>query len=128
MDETWRIGQIVPPPLPSPTRPSNKGDKVGLDFASYLEEEKERQNPPISFSRHAEERLIERGIKLSPELTHRLEKAVTKAGEKGSKETLVIVDDLFFVVSVKNRMVITALEKAQAKENLFTHIDSAVLY
>jgi len=36
------------------------------------------------------------------------------------------MDDTAMVVSVKNRTVITALAKDQARENVFTNIDSAV--
>jgi len=34
---------------------------------------------------------------------------------------------LAMVVSVKNRTVITALDEASAKENIFTNIDSAAI-
>jgi flagellar operon protein len=38
-----------------------------------------------------------------------------------------MVDDVALVVSIKNRTVITAVDKASLKENVFTNIDSAVV-
>ncbi|MCX7937509.1 MAG: hypothetical protein N2971_07375 [Chlorobi bacterium] len=35
--------------------------------------------------------------------------------------------DLVFIISIKNRTVITALKADQAQENIFTNIDAAVL-
>jgi flagellar operon protein len=38
-----------------------------------------------------------------------------------------MMDDNAMVVSVKNRTVITALTTEQARDNVFTNIDSAVI-
>ncbi len=38
-----------------------------------------------------------------------------------------MVDDTAFVVSVKNRVVITAVDREGMKNQVFTNIDSAVL-
>lgn len=124
MEGNWRIGRDMPSTLPSVQPPGGKAKRE--DFAALLSEEENRLKP-VSFSRHAEERMRERRIALTPEMLQRLEKGVSRAGEKGAKETLVILDHLFFVVSVTNKTVITAMDKGEAKENLFTQIDSAVL-
>ncbi len=57
----------------------------------------------------------------------RLEAAVEKAGQKGGKESLILLDDLAFVVSVKNRTVITAVGADRMADNVFTNIDSVVI-
>jgi flagellar operon protein len=88
----------------------------------YLPEDK-----PVTFSAHAVERLKQRNIILNKEDLNRLGQAVEKAAAKGAKETLVLSSDLALVVSVKNRTVITAMDKNQAQEHVFTNIDSAVL-
>ena len=46
---------------------------------------------------------------------------------KGSKESLILLRDLALVVSVNNRTVITAIDKARQKERVFTNIDSTVI-
>ncbi|MCW2950781.1 MAG: flagellar operon protein of unknown function [Thermoleophilia bacterium] len=86
-----------------------------------------RPGSSIAWSAHATARLRQRGIELSDAQHARLETAVDKAAAKGSKDALVLLDDTAMVVSVKNRTVITALGTSQAKENVFTNIDSAVI-
>ncbi len=81
----------------------------------------------LKFSSHAIERIQSRGIKLDPNDMKRLNDAVDKALLKGSKDTLVIMGENAFVVSAKNKTVITAMDKNQMKENVFTNIDSTIL-
>jgi flagellar operon protein len=81
----------------------------------------------IRWSAHATARLRQRGIEFTPEQHLRLETAVDKAVAKGAKDSLVLLDDAALVVSAQNRTVITALGMHQAKENVFTNIDSAVI-
>jgi flagellar operon protein len=81
----------------------------------------------LTWSAHASARLRQRGIELTPEQHTRLETAVDKAVAKGAKDSLVLLDDTALVVSAQNRTVITALGMHQAKENVFTNIDSAVI-
>lgn len=81
----------------------------------------------LKFSAHAQRRLAERSIKLDGQALERLDKAVERANEKGSRESLVLLQDMAFVVSVKNRTVITALDGDQAKDNVFTNVDSVVI-
>ena len=81
----------------------------------------------IKWSAHAAARLQQRGIELDATQHLRLENAIDKAAAKGAKDSLVLLDDNALVVSVQNRTVITALGLHQARENVFTNIDSAVL-
>ena len=81
----------------------------------------------IRWSAHATARLAQRGIELTPQQHARLETAVDKAVAKGAKDSLVLLDDNALVVSAQNRTVITALGMHQARENVFTNIDSAVI-
>jgi flagellar operon protein len=81
----------------------------------------------ISFSKHANERLHSRGIELSEQTVNAIADAIDKAELKGSKETLVLSDEAAFVVSVKNRTVITAFDRDNLREGVVTSIDSAVI-
>ena len=81
----------------------------------------------LKFSAHAQERLQSRNISLSSEDLVRLKQGVAQAAAKGSKESLLLKDDVAFVVSVKNQTVITAVDAASMKGNVFTNIDSAVI-
>ena len=52
---------------------------------------------------------------------------VDRIQEKGADKSLVLMDDLALIVSARNRVVITALDAASAREGVFTGIDSAVI-
>ena len=94
-------------------------------FAELLKDKIESAD--VKFSAHAKERLECRNIELNRNDILRLNDAVEKAGAKGSKEALILLNNLAMIVSVKNRMVITAVENSDLKENIFTNIDSAVI-
>lgn len=95
-------------------------------FADVLQD-KIRQTEELKFSKHAEIRLNERNIQLTQSQKDRIDKAVDKAEEKGIRDTLVLMDNLAFVVNVKNRTVITVVNSSELKENVFTNIDGAVI-
>ena len=80
----------------------------------------------LKFSKHASTRLEQRGINLTSGQMKRLEDATTKASQKGIKDSLVIVDELAFIVNVPNHTVVTALNSSDTGENVFTNIDGAV--
>jgi flagellar operon protein len=80
----------------------------------------------VKFSNHAQSRMQSREISLNSENVNRLSDAIDKAEKRGGKSSLVVVDDLAFIVNVQNRMVITALDKNQRGEGVFTQIDSVV--
>ena len=81
----------------------------------------------IKFSAHAEKRMKLRGVELTAQDRERLKNTVDRMAEKGAKEALILLKETALVVSVKNRTVITAVDEASAKENIFTNIDSAAI-
>lgn len=81
----------------------------------------------LQFSKHATMRLNNRSIILSNDQIKRIEAGVNKAVQKGIQDSLVLVDDVALVVNVKNRIVITAIDKNSSNENIFTNIDGAVI-
>ena len=83
--------------------------------------------PAVRFSAHAQHRITSRNIDFGSNEAMRLEQAVEKAANKGSRESLILMDDLALVVSIKNKVVITAVDADSRKENVFTNIDSVVL-
>ncbi len=82
---------------------------------------------PVRFSGHAAERIRARGIQLSPGDLTRLGRAVDLAASKGGRDSLVLSPSLAYVVHVPSRTVVTAMAGDQAKESVFTNIDSAVV-
>lgn len=81
----------------------------------------------LKFSKHAGNRLAERNINLTDEQMERLENGVSKAGSKGIKESLVILDNYAFIVNTNNNTVITAMDQGYEEENIYTNIDGAVI-
>jgi flagellar operon protein len=81
---------------------------------------------PLKFSNHALERVRSRGINIAPHM-EKIADAVERAAQKGSRDALVLTPDAALIVNVKNRTVITAMDRASMKENVFTNIDSMVM-
>ncbi len=82
---------------------------------------------PIKFSAHATQRLRDRNITLDTEAMGKLSRAIDQAEAKGLEDALVLSDKAAFIVSVKNKTVVTALEKGAVGGNVFTNIDGAVI-
>lgn len=117
---------IQAPKRPEPTAPQS-GKQVGGDtpFAKALDQKLSGQ--PVKLSQHALERLKSRGITLSDADMKQLAGAVDSVAQKGGKDSLVMMGDSALVVSVKNRTVVTAMDRQGMKGNVITNIDSAVV-
>lgn len=81
----------------------------------------------LTFSKHAGERLADRNIQLSTEQLRRLEDGASRASAKGIKESLILMDDMAFIVNTSNNVVVTAMNQQNENEKIFTNIDGAVL-
>ena len=81
----------------------------------------------IRFTKHADARLMQRNIRLTDEQMTRLEEGTRKASDKGIKESLVLVDNLAFIVNTDKKMVITAIDQNSSEDNIYTNIDGAVI-
>jgi flagellar operon protein len=99
--------------------------KSELSFQDILSSASKKSTQGLKFSKHANARLATRNINLSEDQMERLESGTTKAREKGIRESLVMVDDLAFIVNIKNNTVVTAL--GDSTDSVFTNIDGAVI-
>ena len=81
----------------------------------------------IKFSNHAVDRMRSRGISYGPEDIAKINDAVGRAAAKGSKDSLILMNDSALIVSVKNNTVVTVMDKNALKENVFTNIDSTIV-
>lgn len=98
-------------------------------FGDILNRKSEQvsQGSELKFSKHASGRLAVRNIELNDIQKSRLADGMQKAGEKGIKDSLVIMDQLAFIVNVPSNTVITAMDQTESKDNIFTNIDGAVI-
>jgi flagellar operon protein len=131
VDPTVRQAAGVRPVAPAaPARTGRAADAApGFDrmLQGRLQAGQATAAEPLRWSAHARDRLVQRGIQVTPEMAARLEDAVGRAAAKGSRDTLVLVDGTAFVVSARNRVVITAVDQEGLRDQVFTNIDSAVL-
>ncbi len=85
------------------------------------------KNESFVISNHAAERLQNRNINLDSTDMNKINDGINKAEEKGAKECLILYKDIALVTSIKNRTIITAMDKESSKGNVFTNIDSVVM-
>lgn len=107
-------------------RKQTGGSQSAGGFAGALQAEVLKQNS-VKISAHAQKRLTERNVEFTANDQARLEAAVDKIESKGADKSLVLMDNLALLVSARNRVVITAVDSASAKDGVFTNIDSAVI-
>lgn len=101
--------------------------KEGLSFQDILNEKSGQTEEGVKFSKHASSRLADRNIHLTDGQIKRLGEGTQKAGERGIKESLVLVDHLAFIVNIPNNTVVTAMNQTETDNNVFTNIDGAVI-
>jgi flagellar operon protein len=123
-------GVIDPAQLAVPAGTAGAQSAAGPSFDRLLSQRLagvEPGRPGLQFSRHALERLQQRGIELNAPTVGRLSEGVARAAGKGSRASVVFVDGTAFVVSVTNNTVITAVGAEHMQQHVFTNIDSAVI-
>ena len=111
-------------------KPVKENENAGLSFQDILQQKRlfgTTQTGELKFSKHASERLLSRSIELSDDQLKRLNDGAVKAGQKGIRDSLVIVDELAFIVNIPNQTVVTAMDSTQTNENVFTNINGAVI-
>ena len=110
--------------LKNSEKSSGTSSLQGKSFEQILNE-RTSAGSELKFSKHASMRMQSRQIDLTANQWERLEGGVEKAGEKGIKESLVMVDNLAFIVNVSNNTVITAV--GEGEDKIFTNIDGAII-
>jgi flagellar operon protein len=115
-------------PTSGPRAPGAGGTGVPASGPSFADVLKGTTAPePPKFSRHALERLQQRGIDLGGQTLDRLTGGLARAAGKGARNSVIFVDGTAFVASVANNTVITAVSAEHMKDHVFTNIDSAVI-
>lgn len=119
------IAQVTDRYLNQPQNVEN-AESSNVSFQDILRQ-KAGWNSSLKFSKHAMGRLADRNIELSDNQLQRLEVGTKKAEQKGIKDSLVIVDQLAFIVNVPNQTVVTAMDSTETNDNIFTNINGAVI-
>jgi len=113
---------------PPASEPIGSRAAQGQDaFARALERAGAGGERSVHFSTHAQRRLARRAIPFGQSQLERLEEAVDKAASKGGRDSLILMGELALIVNIKNRTVITAIDKSSRREGVFTNIDTVVM-
>ncbi len=125
------IEQVTGQFLNQRTNQNVSSASAGISFEEVLNQTRKASEAPygsskLKFSKHADQRLADRNINLSDKQIKRLEDGTEAASAKGIKESLMLMDDLAFIVNVKNSTVVTAMSKQDENERIFTNIDGAI--
>ncbi len=121
------INEVTGQYLKSNVKPAPGVDARGLTFEEIWKQKTGQVSEGLRFSKHAANRLADRSITLSDNQMERLTEGARKAGEKGIRESLVMVDQLAFIVNVPSKTVVTAMDQSQSNDSIFTNIDGAVI-
>jgi len=110
---------------------SAKGPVNNDEFKNLLQEKVSETGLPkeesFQLSVHAAKRLKERDMEMDNDEFFKLKSAFQKLKAKGGIDSLVITDKAAYIVDVPNKRVVTAIDKSNIADNVFTKIDSTVL-
>jgi flagellar operon protein len=124
-----RLSRPVVTGTPALGTPQPKRDGLdtpaGSSFQSILQDQLKTHS--LTFSRHAANRIEERGIEMSAERIERLQTGMELAQQKGLDDALIIMDQAAFIVSAKKGAIITALGGAELKNSVITNISGTVI-
>ena len=119
-------GKVRPVDPNRPQAPDGSRPSLGKPFGDFLQQEIQG-NTRVQFSAHAAKRVAEMPAPLSESELQRLDLGVEQVDQKGGKNALILVDDTAFIVSVKNKTVVTAVDQARVQNNVYTNIDSVAI-
>lgn len=123
MEDALRIlSGLSSTPASTESRRATGNPAGSADFQQALD-----QAQGIHFSQHAQKRIATREIQLNDDSLARLASAVDKVQKHGGRESLILMDNMAFVVNVPQRLVVTAMDVGQRGEGVFTNIDSVAL-
>lgn len=114
-------GQVITTPS---NKTSNSKQASSVDFQRILQESISK-NDNVKISAHAEQRMLERDIKLQEADMKLIKQAMNNLEQKGARESLMLYKDMAFIASVNNRTIITALQYKEM--DIVTNIDSAIV-
>ncbi len=112
---------------------SDRLDKLdGQEFKNLLDDKLNKISSSnidhgIKLSIHAAKRLQERNLEMDSDEYLKLKGAIDKLRAKGGKDSLIITKNAAYIVDVGNNKVVTAIDKDNMAENVFTKIDSTLV-
>jgi len=135
-----KVNSFLIPNVSSIPSESQKGEKTNAlkqgeksEFKGLIDNELRQPQvtnkdvgPEVTVSSHAMKRLQERNIELDGNEYMKLKEGISKLRNKGGHDSLVITQKAAYVVDVDKNTVVTAVDKNNMNENVFTKIDSTI--
>jgi flagellar operon protein len=112
-------------PIIRPSISSKQGTSPRNSFLQHLQDATIKTE--LKISKHASLRLNERNIHITDAEWQLVSEKVSEARSKGVNDSLVLMDQALLIVSAKNSTVITAMDRTEAKNQLFTNIDGTIV-
>lgn len=120
-------------PLPQPLihgnykKNINNANKPETSFADELQSALGTKTEALTLSKHARQRLEQRGITINEAKWEQIGAKVNEAKKMGVKDSLVLIDEAALIVSAKNNTVITAMNRQEAAAQIFTNINGTIV-
>ncbi|MGE7020367.1 TIGR02530 family flagellar biosynthesis protein [Solibacillus cecembensis] len=114
-------------PYHPPLQSNGVNLKANTTKQSFIEHLNQASIEELKISKHASERMNERNIAISDSEWQEITEKVFEARDKGVNQPLVLMDQAALIVSAKNGTVITALDRTEARQQLFTNIDGTIV-
>ncbi|MBU5267794.1 TIGR02530 family flagellar biosynthesis protein [Virgibacillus proomii] len=109
------------------TREVKKTNKeINSSFKDILVQEQLEQRQ-LKISKHAVARIQERKIEINAKQWQRIEAKLSEAKRKGINDSLVLLSDAALLVNARNNTVVTAMDRNEAEDRIFTNINGAIL-
>lgn len=108
----------------------NKVDNISKKDISPFNKVLDKQikkDDGFTISAHAAQRLNSRNINIEGDDLNKINEGINMASDKGSKQSLILYKNMGLITSIKNRTVITAIDKNENKGKVITNIDSVVM-
>lgn len=100
----------------------------GEDFNHVLQQAIAQQTTTdIVFSKHAMQRISDRGIDVSPQMLQKVTNAVERAEAKGITDALILGPQAAFIVNIPSKTVITTMGTMDMQDHVITNIDGTVM-
>jgi flagellar operon protein len=106
-----------------------KHGQIDSDFKNMLQDQivETKSKHGINLSVHAARRLSEREIEIDNNEFLKIKEAIGKLKLKGGHDSLVITNKAAYIVDVDDNKIVTAIDKNNIENNIFTKIDSTVI-
>lgn len=117
--------RIVQPPIiyNNKLTQQKNNETANTQFQDLLNEAQQK----LKISKHASQRITQRNINISDVEWNKIEEKMQVAKSKGLNESLFLTQNAALIINVKNAIVVTALNRTEASNQIFTNIDSAIL-